>query len=453
MDCTTVASTLHDQALELAARGFAIIPVHDTSRGQCSCRKGAGCTSAGKHPRVKEWTAAGSSDPDQLRDWWRRWPAANIGIVTGQQSGIVVFDFDPRHGGETTLRDLNQQVPDVRKTYRVKTGGGGWHLYWQLPAAGAVSRAGVMPGLDIRGDGGMVVAPGSIHASGGVYVVQNLAAILPLPPAFLPLIHPRTQEGHKKDTRETQERRKQDTRCVSLVSGVQKNPLDLATLSDTQKQQIRTAIKRSIPDRAGVRNQHVFQFARRLLAVDGIDQETDPESLRPFVIKFHEDTMTAAAQLEFSVNGSCAETMDDFRFAWPRIVRPQQDVMLEAIEQCRQAIQTGAFPDPVRDCLEHLGYIAESETAALVLLCWFLGQHWQPVPFFLGVRAGENALSQLGFPSISFQTVSRRFLCLERDGVLKCTFKAKPGQREAASEYIWTWQQPDRPAPQLDWLT
>ena len=450
MNSSTAPGCLHDHAQRLAAQGFAVVPFHSPLNGGCSCSKKKDCSTPGKHPRISKWTTESSTDPDQIREWWKKWPTANIGIVTGKPSGIVVLDFDPRHGGRETLDQLSQQCPEMLKTFRVKTGGKGWHFYFQLPESGAGNAVGVMPGMDVRGDGGGIIGPGSFHVSGGVYEIQKNAQILPLPEMLLQLISKRTQERHRRDSRETQEKHKQSVVGENVSTRKQ---LDLNSLTDAQKKQITTAIQRSIPEKAGVRNQHTFILGRRLRAVDGIDQETDPESLRQFVMKFHEATMAAAAKHGFSVNASFADTMEDFRYGWQRVHTPQHDVMMEAIEQCRQAIQTGAFPDQVRECLEHLGYMNEPETAALVLLCWFLGQHWQPVPFFLGVRSGETALSQLGFTSISFQTVSRRFLCLERDGVLKCTFKAKPGQRDAASEYIWTWTQPDRPAPQLDWLT
>ena len=162
--------------------------------------------------------------------------------------------------------------------------------------------------------------------------------------------------------------------------------------------------------------------------------------------------MTAAAKLGFSVNAAFADTMDDFRYGWQRVHTPQHDVMVEAIEKCQQALQTATFPVQVRECLQTLGYADDQEMSALVLLCWYLDQHWQPFPFFLGARAGEAALSQLGVESISFQMVSRRLTCLERDGVLRCMLKAKPGQRDTASEYTWTWTTPTTAAPQLDWL-
>ena len=449
MNVTTAPGCLHDHAQNLAARGFAIVPFHSPLNGGCSCSKKKDCSTPGKHPRLSKWTTESSTDPDQIREWWKKWPTANIGIVTGKPSGIVVLDFDPRHGGRETLDQLSQQCPEIMKTFRVKTGGKGWHLYFQLPESGAGNAVNVMPGMDVRGDGGGIVGPGSFHASGGLYEIQNNARIQPLPAMFLPLICKRTQERHRRDSRETQEGLKQSA-MGEIVST--RKQLNLNSLADAQKRQILKAIERSIPVTPGVRNQHTFLFGRRLMAVDGIDQQTDPESLRPIVLKFHEGTMASAAKHGFSVNASFADTMEDFRYGWDRVHTPQHDVMVEAIEKCQQAIQTATFPVQVRECLQSLGYTNDQEMTALILLCWYLDQHWQPLPFFLGARAGESALSQMGIDSISFQMVSRRLTCLERDGVLRCILKARPGQRDTASEYTWTWTTPSAAAPQLDWL-
>jgi hypothetical protein len=460
MNSTTAPGCLHDQAQRLAARGFAIVPFHSPLNGGCSCSKKRDCPTKGKHPRLSKWTEASSRDPDQIREWWKKWPTANIGIVTGKPSGIVVLDFDPRHGGRETLDQLSKQCPEMMKTFRVKTGGNGWHFYFQLPESGAKNAVGIMPGLDIRGDGGGIVGPGSFHASGGVYEIQRNAQLLPLPAMLLQLISKRTQERHRRDSRDTQEEHKQYG-MGEIVSS--KTQLDLNSLTDAQKRQIVKAIERSIPDRAGLRNQHTFMLARRMMAVKGIDQQTDPESLRPIVKKFHEDTMTAAAKLGFSVNAAFADTMEDFRYGWQRVHTPQHDVMVEAIEKCQQVIQTATYPLQVRECLETLGYADDQEMTALILLCWYLDQHWQPFPFFLGARAGEAALSQLGISRINKQTgarepishqiVARRLLSLECEGVLRCTLKAKPGQRDTASEYSWTWTTPTTAGQQLDWLT
>lgn len=97
----------------------------------------------------------------EITAWWQRFPNANIGIVTGKISSLVVIDIDPRHGGS------NEHLKDY-KTPVVKTGGGGWHYYFQYNEV-LQTCAGIQPGIDIRSDGGYVIAPPSIHESGNKY--------------------------------------------------------------------------------------------------------------------------------------------------------------------------------------------------------------------------------------------------------------------------------------------
>ena len=105
----------------------------------------------------------------ELADWFRRWPEMNIGIVTGAVSGLAVLDVDPRHGGEASLRRLEDVHGRLAETIEAETGGGGLHLYLQLPSQLVRNRVGLAPGIDLRAEGGMVLAPPSVHPSGRPY--------------------------------------------------------------------------------------------------------------------------------------------------------------------------------------------------------------------------------------------------------------------------------------------
>jgi hypothetical protein len=98
---------------------------------------------------------------EEIETWLNQWPSANIGIVTGSISKLIVVDIDPRHGG------TNELFKDY-KTPCSQTGGGGWHYYFTSNSF-ITNRAGVLPGIDIRGEGGYVIAPPSLHTSGGSY--------------------------------------------------------------------------------------------------------------------------------------------------------------------------------------------------------------------------------------------------------------------------------------------
>jgi hypothetical protein len=109
--------------------------------------------------------------PDEVRAWYARWPNANVGIITGQISNLVVIDVDPAHNGEESLADLVDRFGALPRTVCACSGGGGRHLYFSAPAdpVPVRSRVAVVPGIDIRAEGGMVVAPPSNHPSGGRY--------------------------------------------------------------------------------------------------------------------------------------------------------------------------------------------------------------------------------------------------------------------------------------------
>ncbi len=445
-----------DHALQMVKNGWSVIPVHDTTLGMCSCKAKGKCRSPGKHPRLSGWTKKHTTDPDRIRSWWKQWPNANIGIVTGTPSGNMVLDFDEKNGGRKTLLNLEREFPELKTTFRVRTGGGGCHLYFQLPKGGVRNSAGTQAaGMDIRGENGMVLAAGSTHYSGNTYEIEHDGPVIELPEGLLRRFW--TQEEHKEDTKQegcgrgvgTRKRTgfsadseqvkvqiaRSDNRCVAT----RKPQIQCESLSLSQQVAINKAIQLSIPQGPGQRNRCTFDLARRLQSVEGFEQgSTDPEILRPIVKRFHGAMMAAAQHRGFEIRGTFADTFDDFRYAWPRIHTSIDQEMASVIGRCLNAIND--LPGPVSDCLDALAYADDHDTAALILLCYFLHQHWKGQGFFLSVRSGESALAQLGASkSANFQWVGRRLIQLAQDGVIVCTKQSKPGQRKTASEYAWAW--------------
>jgi hypothetical protein len=104
---------------------------------------------------------------EQIETWWRAWPDANVGVVTGLVSGIAVLDIDPRSGGDRTLRSLTDRYGMVPVTPEVRTGGGGVHLWFRVETE--VPSVTLAPGVELKAESGMVVAPPSRHASGASY--------------------------------------------------------------------------------------------------------------------------------------------------------------------------------------------------------------------------------------------------------------------------------------------
>jgi hypothetical protein len=130
---------------------------------------------------------AATTDRLTIAAWWDRWPAANVAIRTGVPSGLVVIDVDPDHGGAASLDALvasHGPLPDGR---RVRTGSGGHHYYLAHPGTSVRNDTGTRlgTGVDIRGDGGYVIAPPSRHASGATYTWEPGATTLPPVPAWM----------------------------------------------------------------------------------------------------------------------------------------------------------------------------------------------------------------------------------------------------------------------------
>lgn len=103
---------------------------------------------------------------EELRAWWLKWPDANVGIVAGALSGLVVVDLDTVEAKDK-LKDLLPGL-DFRAVPRSRTGKG-WQLFFKHPGVTITNRAGVLTGLDVRGDGGYVVAPPSVHPNRKIY--------------------------------------------------------------------------------------------------------------------------------------------------------------------------------------------------------------------------------------------------------------------------------------------
>lgn len=176
-------------ALTYAARGWAVVPLHTPGAEGCSCSQG-GCTSAGKHPRTPHGLHDASRQPDQLWRWWHRWPDANLGIRTGRESGLIVLDVDPRHGGEDSLAILEATYSPLPETLTAHSGGGGQHRYFRHPGPRLPNstQAGGYAGLDVRADGGYIVAPPSLHQSGQPYRWQEAASPLAVLPNWLSVL-------------------------------------------------------------------------------------------------------------------------------------------------------------------------------------------------------------------------------------------------------------------------
>lgn len=137
-----------DQAIEYVELGFSVIPVRPDKRPLI---------------RWQEYQQK-RANKRQIRKWWSQWPNANVGIVTGSISGIMVVDVDSQTGHDT----LNNYLPENLLTPVVNTPSGGWHYYFRYKK-GLVNRARTITDCDVRTDGGYIVAPGSCGKNGLAY--------------------------------------------------------------------------------------------------------------------------------------------------------------------------------------------------------------------------------------------------------------------------------------------
>ena len=128
-------SELGQAAVIYALSGFAVLPL----------RPGE------KIPLLRGWTKKASTDPAVVARWWGINRQANIGLLTGKGFGVI--DVDGRNGGKID--------PAWPETLTVRTRSGGWHLYYRVEGEVRNSAGKLAPGIDVRGDGGMVVVPPS----------------------------------------------------------------------------------------------------------------------------------------------------------------------------------------------------------------------------------------------------------------------------------------------------
>lgn len=159
-----------EAALALATRGLSVFPVDPQT----------------KAPRTAHGCLDATRDERKILEMWRRWPAAGIAVATGKPSGIVVLDIDPSSGGEDGFSELAGRLGAPGVTVRVTTPRGGWHAWYRAPSVPVPCSAGKLaPGVDIRGDGGYVVAPPTTRSEGTGWRWAGRSPLAELQPEWL----------------------------------------------------------------------------------------------------------------------------------------------------------------------------------------------------------------------------------------------------------------------------
>jgi hypothetical protein len=177
-DSVPLKHRMADHALAYAACGWHVFPAH--SSGEKKSHKAA------EFSNGRAWGA--TTNAVQIKRDFARWPNANIGIVTGPKSGIFVVEADTPEGhdvdGIASLRELETEHGPLPATLMAESPSGSLHYYLNFPhdvtIKSSTSRIGT--GIDVLGDGGMVIAPPSVRPGKGHYKWLNAAPIADAPP-------------------------------------------------------------------------------------------------------------------------------------------------------------------------------------------------------------------------------------------------------------------------------
>jgi hypothetical protein len=161
-------------ALALAERGLHVFP----------------CRPRDKRPATANGLKDATTDPNVIKAWWRQDPNYNIAIATGAASRVFVVDVDGLDA-EARLRELEAERGAIPPSVEAITPRPGRHIYIRWPNYPVRNSAGkIGPGIDVRGEGGYVLVPPSIHPSGRRYCwsVDSAPALAVAPDWLLTLI-------------------------------------------------------------------------------------------------------------------------------------------------------------------------------------------------------------------------------------------------------------------------
>jgi len=176
-----------DQALTLSAAGLVVVPAH---RARPGATKASSAQDQGKLPYGTGWQKAQRLSGDAVRTTWGTPAPPNISVLTGSPSGIFVLDIDPDAGGFETMKRLVAEHGPMPTTYTVRTGSGGWHYYFAMPDFDVRNKQSwkELPGVDIRGTGGQVIAATSVSFKGPYDDGDRPVTFAPAPEWLLELL-------------------------------------------------------------------------------------------------------------------------------------------------------------------------------------------------------------------------------------------------------------------------
>lgn len=184
---TACLRTPKDYALDYVSQGFKVLPLcWPNSDHTCGCGHNHENNDIGKAPLTKHGLKEATQTQQGIQEYWKHWPNANVGIAI--PPGLFVLDVDIEHGGLNSLQPLQEKVGRLTDTLQITTGTGGLHLWYKtnVPIHNKVVLGG-FSGIDIRGEGGYVVAPPSLHRNGKRYEVCKSLPIVEAPEPLIAL--------------------------------------------------------------------------------------------------------------------------------------------------------------------------------------------------------------------------------------------------------------------------
>jgi hypothetical protein len=180
-----------EAALRYAQRGWPVFPLWPRDGKKCTCGAPE-CSNPGKHPighLALNGFKSAVTDAKVIRNWWRQYPDAGIGIPTGAAAGVIVLDVDVKNDKDGTLAlgELILKLGPLLETRMASTPSSGSHCYFMDPGGITSGNDKLGLGLDLKADGGYVVAPPSHGLYQWVRNGKNGTVKRPvkLPPAWI----------------------------------------------------------------------------------------------------------------------------------------------------------------------------------------------------------------------------------------------------------------------------
>ena len=353
----------HEFLDEYANRGWSLFPILPMS----------------KKPATEHGFYDARQNPADIASLFSGKPDANIGIATGKPSGIWVLDVDDFDANQALERMQRQH--GKLETLTARTGSGWHHYYFRLTEDVDCHTGTVIDGvkyrLDVKGNGGYVVAPPSVTES-GKYDWQHETTIAEAPSWLLSLVNPRTAAA--------------EDQALSTY--------DLCKHSENRTENdmdrlIGEAIHFTMPSRCGTRNESVFAFVGRLLAF--LPRTADNATLKVLAKRWHDAALLDGVMRTRSFD----TTWSDFVRGWTTRKHPAGLAIDSILQQAKEG--------PL--CKEALAY-DDHATQRLVCLCKLLQNFHGTQPLYLSCRMAAKVMD------VSHVTANRTMLMLAFDGIL-----------------------------------